>query len=238
MAEAGDFELFGAPAAKEHDEKSDEKFREEMKRAQQAMQQLQKEEGQARAHDDKLAQIIVQFLSQQGGSGTDFFLLISRCVAQDIPSELIIAVLSLVDRKASEEIANILKEAKKETALAVPQYKEVHTLNAAQKLAIDKWIQNISIAAAHKPHRTLDTVLIKSVNKGTNEIVHEISPPFVQLSAFIMRNYLAMQTTQIDVQKLREFMENVYFKMLQNLQEMMQGQKKIETKEGKTPQAD
>jgi len=66
MSEAGDFELFGAPTAKEHDEKSDEKFREEMRRAQKAMQQLQKEEGKARAHDDKLAQIIVQFLSQSG----------------------------------------------------------------------------------------------------------------------------------------------------------------------------
>ncbi len=228
MAESGDFELFGAPAAKEADEKSDEQFREEMKRAQKGMQQLQKEEGKARAHDDKLAQIIVQFLSQQGGSGTDLFLLISRCVAQDIPSELIIAVLSLVDRKASEEIESILEEAKRDSALVVPQYTDVHTLNAAQKLAIDNWIKNITMAAAHKPHRTLDTVLVKSVSKSTDEIIKEISPPFVQLSAFIMRNYLTMQDTNVDVQKLRDFMENVYFKMLQDLEEMMQGQKKLE----------
>lgn len=231
MAESGDFELFGAPAAKEHDEKSDEKFREEMKRAQKAMQQLQKEEGKARAHDDKLAQIIVQFLSQQGGGGTDLFLLISRCVAQDIPSELIIAVLSLVDRKASEEIVSILKEAKTDSALVVPQYKDVHTLNAAQKKAVDDWIRNITTAAAHKPHRTLDSVLIKSVAKGTNELVHEISPPFVQLSAFIMRNYLTMQETHVDVKKLRDFMENVYFRMIQDLEEMVQGQKKLSDKE-------
>jgi len=231
MAESGDFELFGAPAAKEHDEKSDEKFREEMKRAQKAMQQLQKEEGKARAHDDKLAQIIVQFLSQAGG--TDLFLLISRCVSQDIPSELIIAVLSLVDRKASEEIENILKEAKKDTALVVPKYKDVDILNAAQKLAIDEWIKNITMAAAHKPHRTLDSVLIKSVAKDSNELVHEISPPFVQLSAFIMRNYLAMQETHVEVQKLRDFMENVYFRMIQDLEEMVQGQKKLEGKEEK-----
>lgn len=227
MAESGDFELFGAPAAKEHDEKSDEQFREEMKRAQQAMQQLQKEEGKARAHDDKLAQIIVQFLSQ-GGAGTDLFLLISRCVAQNIPSELIIAVLSLVDRKASEEIESILEEAKRDTALVVPQYNDIHSLSAAQKLLIDGWIKNITMAARHKPHRTLDSVLIKSVAKNTGEIVKEISPAFVQLSAFIMRNYLAMQETHIDVQILRDFMENVYFKMLQDLEEMMQGQRKLE----------
>lgn len=228
MAESGDFELFGAPAAKEHDEKSDEKFREEMKRAQKSMQQLQKEEGKARAHDDKLAQIIVQFLSQAGG--TDLFLLISRCVAQDIPSELIIAVLSLVDRKASEEIENILRESKQDSALVVPKYNDVDILNAAQKLAIDEWIKNITMAAAHKPHRTLDSVLLKSVNKGSNELVREISPPFVQLSAFIMRNYLTMQETQVEVGKLRDFMENIYFKMLQDLEEMVGRQKKLEEK--------
>lgn len=222
--------MFGAPAAKEHDEKSDEQFREQMKRAQKARKQLQKEEGKARSNDDKLAQIIVQFLSQQGGTGTDLFLLISRCVAQDIPSELIIAVLSLVDRKASEEIENIIKEAKQDAALVVPAYKDVHTLNPAQKKAIDDWIKNITIAAAHKPHRTLDSVLVKSVS-ASGELVHEISAPFVQLSAFIMRNYLAMQETNVDVKKLRDFMENVYFRIIQDLEEMMQGQKVIESTE-------
>ena len=226
MSEAGDFELFSAPAAKEHDEGADEQFREEMKRAQQARQQLQQEEGQARAHDDKLAQIIVQFLSQQG-AGSDFFLLISRCVAQNIPSELIIAVLSLVDRKASEEIVSILKESKQEAALVVPEYQGVHTLNAAQKQAIDGWIQNITVAAAHKPHRSLESLLLKKVSKESREVVQEISPAFVQLSAFIMRNYLAMQQTQIEFQVLRDFVEKVYLKMLQDLEEMVQGQRKL-----------
>lgn len=225
MAEAGDFELFSAPAAQEHDEKADEQFREQMKQAQAALQQLQKEEGQARSHDDRLAKIIVQFLMQTGG--TDIFLLISRCVSQDIPSELIIAVLSLVDRQASEEIVKILKEAKASTALVVPEYKDVHNFTPAQKMAIDEWIRHITAAAAHKPHRTLDTVLIKSVAKNTQEVVLEISPPFVQLSAFIMRNYLAMQNTAVDFQKLRDFMENVYFRMIQDLEEMVRGQKKL-----------
>jgi len=227
MSEAGDFELFSAPAAKEHDEKSDEQFREEMKRTQQAMHQLQQEEGQARAHDTNLAQIIVQFLSQQGG-GTDLFLLISRCVAQDVPSELIIAVLSLVDRKASEEITHILKEAKKEMSLVVPQYGDVHVLNAAQKKMIDEWIRNISIAAANKPHRTLESVLLKSVVRNTGEVVREISPPLVQLSAFIMRYYLAMQETQVELETLRDFMQNVLFKIIQDLEEMVRGQRQLE----------
>lgn len=227
MSEAGDFELFGAPAAKEHDEKNDEKFREEMRRAQQAMQQLQKEEGQARAHDDKLAQIIVQFLRHPGN--TDLFLLISRCVAQDIPSEIIIAVLSLVDRKASEEITKILKEAK-EKALTVPQHQGMHSLSPGQKQQINEWIGNVTTAAYSKPHRTLETILIKRVPEGQTEVVQELFAPFVQLSAFILRNHLAMQNTPMEYEKLRDFMQQVYLKMVQDLEVMVQGQGRLEGK--------
>lgn len=229
MAETGDFELFSAPAAQEHDEKADEQFREEIKRAQQAIQQLRKEEGKARAHDNRLAQIIVQFLMTAGG--TDLFLLISRCVAQDIPSELIIAVLSLVDRQASEEIVNILKEIKASTALTVPSYREVHTFTPAQKQAVDEWIRHIISAAAHKPHRTLDSVLIKSVSQSTGDLVVEIAPPFVQLSAFILRDFLAMQSSLVEVQKLRDFMENIYFRMVQDLEETVRGQKRLDSRQ-------
>ena len=226
MSEAGDFELFGAPAAKEHDEKSDEQFREQMAKAQQARQQLQKEEGKARAHDDQLAQIIMHFLAQSGN--TDLFLLISRCVAQNIPSEIIIAVLSLVDRKASEEIERILKEADK-TALVVPDHSDIHSLSGVQKQTIDEWLQNILTSAASKPHRTLETVLIKRTAEGSMEIIKEISPHFVQLSAFILRNHLSMQGTQVEYEKLRDFMQTVYVKMIQDLENMVQGQAKLET---------
>jgi len=226
MAESGDFEMFGAPVAKESNEQSDEQFREEMKRAQKGRQQLKKEEGKARANDDKLAQIIVQFLAQDGN--TDLFLLISRCVALNIPSEVIIAVLSLVDRSASEEIENILKETDK-NALTVPDHSDIHSLSGGQKQAIDNWLKNITAAAYSKPHRTLESILIKKTAKESTEILREIAGPFVQLSAFIMRNYLAMQSITIDYGKLRDFMQSVYLKMIKDLETMVQGQQKLET---------
>jgi len=191
------------------------------------MQQLQKEEGKAKAHDDQLAQIIVQFLAQEGN--TDLFLLISRCVAQNIPSEIIIAVLSLVDRKASEEIERILKESDK-SSLTVPDHSDIHNLSGGQKQAIDEWLKNITAAAYSKPHRSLETILIKKTDKESQEIIREISPSFVQLSAFIMRNHLAMQDTKVDYEKLREFMQSVYVKMVQELESMVQGQGRLEEK--------
>ena len=119
MAEPGDFELFTGPAPSEKKEMSDEQFREEMRHSQQALKHLQQEEGQAKAHDNNLAVIIVQFLNQP--ENTDLFLLISRTVAQNIPSELIIAILALVDKKAQEEVEGLLAAGEKtkrtETAL-------------------------------------------------------------------------------------------------------------------------
>lgn len=227
MSEVGDFESFSAPAASEQSEAAKEAFREEMKRAQQARKQLQKEEGKAKKNDDKLAQIIVQFLGQTGG--TELFLLISRCVAQNIPSELIIAVLSLIDRKASEEIVNILKEVKENKSLVVPEYGSINALNPAQKQVINEWIGHITKVATSKPHDVLRSVLLKSVNKKTQEVVHKISPSLIQLSAFIMRDYLAMQQTQIEVKRLQEFMQTIYVRLLQSIEELIKGQKQLDS---------
>ena len=54
MSEQGDLDLFTGPAPSEQKEMSDEKFREEMQRTQQAVKQLQKEEGKAKKNDNKL----------------------------------------------------------------------------------------------------------------------------------------------------------------------------------------
>ncbi len=225
MSEVGNFESFaGAPAGNESSEQAQEQFNEEMRRAQAAQQQLKKEEGKARGNDNKLANIIVQFLSQ--ASNTDLFLLISRCVAQDIPSELLIAVLSLIDRTASMEIDQIVAAAQNKNALTVPKQQAIHSLSEGQMQAIEKWLGDITVAAANKPHRTLESVLRKKVN-DRNEMVKELSAPFVQLSAFILRNYLAMQSTQVDYEILHDFMQSAYLKMITDLEELVVGQKRI-----------
>lgn len=232
MSESGDFELFSAPAAKEQDEKSDEQFRDEMKRAQQQLAQLQKEEGQVRASDNDLAQIIVQFLSQPGN--TDLFLLISRTVAQNIPSELILAIIALVDKNASKEIEGYLKAPEGEraeiTALTVADNRNFHSLSPEQKKSVDNWISNIVQVAISKPHRTLESLIVKkrSDNPADNgKLIHEVSPSIVQLSAFILRNYLKEQGVSFEFDDLHEFMQTVFVKLIKNLGEIVEGQKQI-----------
>jgi hypothetical protein len=234
MADQGDFELFSGPAPKEVDEKSDEQFRDQMKQMQGALAQLQKEEGKAKANDFKLAQILIKFLSQP--ENTDLFLLVSRTVAQNIPSELIIAIVSLIDKKASEEVTAYLKSAEGDTPpapnrnLAVSHQKEFHALSPEQKKEIDVWIKNINEVCFKKPHRILDSIVIKRRSTDPADVarlIREISPVMVQLSAFILRNYLLIHKVSFEIADLQDFMQAVFVQLVKDLEKFVQEQKQI-----------
>jgi len=225
MSEIGGLDSFDTQGVSEASEQSQEQFRDQIRQSQAAAQQQQKDEGKARQKDDQLAKIIVQFLAQP--SNTDLFLLISRCVGQDIPSEVIIAVLSLTDRTAFVEMENILKDSDP-SSLPVPTSNDsIHSLSEGQMKAIEQWLSHINLASAKKPFRTLESLLVlKKVGRGEDPI-REISPSFIQLSAFILRNYLAMQSTQVDYENLHDFMQSAYLKMIQNLRDMVADQKQL-----------
>ena len=222
MAEGqGDFELFSGPAPSEKKEMSDEKFSEEMRKAQQAVKQLQQEEKKAKGYDNNLAQIIVQFLGHP--QFTDLFLLISRAVAQNIPSELIIAVLSLINKQAKEDVEGLLeaggKEASKAT-LTIHQKADFQTLSPVHKKAIDTWTSHMAQVAAKKPHRTLETIIIPGPER-------QLSPVLMQLSAFILRNYLTDHKVDIEFQNLHDFMQGVFVEIVKNLENLVKEQKRI-----------
>ena len=218
MAEQGDFELFNGPAPSEQKEMSDEKFQEEMRRTQTAIKQLQKEEGSAKTNDNNLARIIVRFLSQP--ENTDLFLLISRTVAQNIPSELIIAILSLVDKNAEKETKGLVEgKGDSDTSLAVHRKANFQSLSPEHKKAIDQWVVNIFKVASKRPHLVLETVVSKAQR--------EISPALVQLSSFILRNYLKQNSLNVEFESLREFMQGVFVEMIKNLENLVKEQRKI-----------
>ena len=234
MADQGDFELFTGPAPKEEGEMSDEQFRDQMKQMQAALSQLQKEEGKAKANDFKLAQILINFLSQP--ENTDLFLLVSRTVAQNIPSELIMAIVSLIDKKASEEVKIYLQSVEgarpsvQGGALAVAHQREFQSLSPEQKKEIDAWIYKINEVSFRKPHRILDSIVVKRRSTDLSEVPHiirEISPVLVQLSAFILRNYLVSKKVAFDIADLQDFMQAVFVQLVKDLEKLVQEQKQI-----------
>ena len=229
----GDFESFMGPAPKEQDEKSDEIFREQMRQAQKALADLKKEEGKAQSQDDNLAQIIVQFLGQAGNA--DLFLLISRVVAQDIPSSLILAILALVDERSAKEVAGLLAAGEQTPqeptkALTIPQQNNFQSLPPEHKARIDSWIKTIHHVSAKIPHRILEHVIIKRKPKPgeIGEIIQEVSPTLIQLATFILRNYLNKFQIQFEFEQIHSFMQTVFVELIKNLSELVQGQKQLE----------
>jgi len=231
----GDFDLFsGDPGSPEQSEKNDEKFREQQKGTQKAIKDLQKEEGKAKRQDDNLAQIIVQFLSQP--ENTDLFLLISRAVGHDIPSELIIAIISLIDEKAAKEVigllevGNVPEEQVNIQALAVYKQGNFDSLPPEHKKKLDIWIKNMIEIGMSKPHRILESVIeIKRSDDPANisGITKGINPTLIQLSSFILRRYLEKANIESDFEKLHEFMQNVFVSLISALEEQTQEQKVI-----------
>lgn len=234
MAEVGGFEsIDDLGAVGEGQEQSQEQFREQMRRAQKALKQLKKEEGKAQQQDGHVAHVIVKFLHDP--KNTDLFLLISRCVGHDIPSELILAVLALVDQESYQETEKFLQgpdgqvhEPKR--ALIAPDGDHLSSLAPQQRQLIDIWVSHIVQVASRRPQRGLVALVKKRMvkdNMGNKEMTREVSPPLVQLSAFIMRRFFASQKIEIEFEELHGFMEVTYVRLVARLEEMLKGQKQL-----------
>ena len=225
MSEVGGLDSFDSQGVSEASEQSQEQFREGLRQSQIAAKQQQKDEGKARQKDDQLAKIIVQFLAQP--NHTDLFLLISRCVSQNIPSEVIIAVLSLIDRTAYVEMENILNEADPSQLPAVIENQGLHELSKGQMQSINQWLNNIHLVASKKPFRMLESVLVLIKKEKGADPIREISPSFIQLSAFMLRDYLAMQNSHIEHTLLSDFIQSAYLQIIAQLKDQVMDQKQL-----------
>ncbi len=228
MSETGGLDLMGVQgAAQEGQEQSQEQFREQMRQAQAALAQLKKDEGKAKAQDDRVAKVIVQFLGQP--QNTDLFLLISRCVAQNIPSELILAVLALIDQDSYRETEKFLQspeglEVHSSSALVAASRQHLQSLSAEQRQMVDLWLGHIFQVASKRPHRCLEALVsFRSVkdDSGERRTVREIAPPFVQLSAFIMRRFFSMQELSVEFEELHGFMQASCVRLVRHLEDLL-----------------
>ncbi|NOS68014.1 MAG: hypothetical protein HOO67_06685, partial [Candidatus Peribacteraceae bacterium] len=77
-----------------------------------AMAQIQREEKRSKKRDTRVAKTILQFL--QDDRYTHLFVLISRLVARDCPSVLILSILSLINEDCRTVVKEYLEETKQE----------------------------------------------------------------------------------------------------------------------------
>ena len=114
--------------------------------------------------------------------------------------------------------------------IALPENRDFKSLSPDQKKTIDKWISTINEVAHKKPHRILESLIVAKRSEVPDEmhrVTRELSPALVQLSAFILRNYLTTQNISFEFSRLKEFMQTVFVKLVKDLSELIEKQKHI-----------
>lgn len=208
--EMGGFEGFGgAPGGAEKAGESDEKFRERFAQSQAAVQQIRKEEQRKKQDDNLLAILIVQFLGEP--AYTRFFLLISRLVAKNLPSDLIIAIIALIYKPARDHIEQ--KFGAEGFNIKLPEKMDFST---AAKAEINTWLRGISNVATSEPQKILATGL-----DGEGKIDGSL----VQLSIFCLQEFLEKQNdAEVNFENIRSFLEAFWKNLFTQIAEQIENQ--------------
>ena len=211
-----DFDQLGnldLPQGQEASEEAKEKFQERLATAQKALKQLKKDEQKRKKQDNHLAKIIAYFLQTQGNS--DLASLIAGLVEKDVPSDFILAILSLVDAQSKEVIlvkkAQLLLENSTETkqALVTLDDNVFEKLSPEFKQEINDWFEHIYLIGVEETEKIMETTLDAEL---------EIDPNILQLMASLLQRFLAKNGHPSEYSIVYEFIKL----SLQNIYEQLQ----------------
>ncbi|MFW6283130.1 MAG: hypothetical protein ACOC1P_03715 [Minisyncoccales bacterium] len=210
------FDGLGPSQGREKAKESDEKFQERYRKQQAAVKKIRKQEANKKQDDDTLAKIIVDFLHDP--SYTKHFLLISRLVAENLPSDLILAIIALIYEPARQHIET--KFGDKMLQLESPDTAQDY---GKANLRIDDWVNKIFIVGSAEPHQVIETCL---------DYEQKIKPQLIQFSALVLRDYLEkFQKKETDFQNITNFSISYWRKLLGQLKAQIDHQKFLESSE-------
>jgi hypothetical protein len=164
--------------------------------AQQALQQIRKEEKKARKRDDGVAHVILQFLTDE--QRTHLATLISRLVAINCPSHFILAILSLINPQCAEVVMEYVRELSPEAADAalaadtsvIPSTQ----LDAMANKAMADWIGRIDGVLVIDAPSILRAIVVEENN---------IDGTVLQLTTFVLQEFLEGQGKSPPFEKLQ-----------------------------------
>ncbi len=163
-----------------------------------AMVQNQKEEKKAKKKDDSVAQVIIQFLTDE--QKTHLATLISRLVAVDCPSHFILAILSLINDDCRKAVEEYLKEQGMDEAnmqtLPTVQGNEL----AADNKAFATWIVRMQAVLAADSQRIVKSLLVEDGN---------IDGTVLQVTVFVLQDYLEGTGKKPNFEELQQLSINI-----------------------------
>lgn len=179
-----------------------EKFKERIKAAATQIKAIKKSEQKVRKKEDKLIKILLKFV--KNSQKRDIMLLIARLLEQNISPVFILSIVLLGNEEVlnQEEDKLLLEGGKsiddvgKEGNQALALFEENQALPLEVRVKIEDWMKNVLAQGLEKPARIVRTVFDDS---GILKL------PLIQLSAFILRDYLGSMKQEADYEKLKEF---------------------------------
>lgn len=192
-----------------------ERAREQRAKAAQQATRDKREERKRRQYDNTLAQIIVQFLSDPRYSG--FFILISRIFAKNIPSDIILAILSLIHKDSAKAIAekNIERKELPKGADATPFPPEL-------SLPLKEWTTVIFSVASAEPHKALETLL---------DINWDIDVNVEQLLSLVLNEFFSYKKFETPFENVQQFSKAFLSTLVGDLESQIQNQVLLEGEE-------
>jgi hypothetical protein len=160
------------------------------------MQQIRKEEKQSKKKDDRVAQIIIQFLDNE--SRAHLFLLISRLVARDCPSIFILSILSLIHEESRAEVAQHLAESGQQSAEETADRSLVAAhgaeLDEGANRALLAWITRMQMVLSLEPEQILMKLMVDEKN---------IDGTVLQLATFVLQEFFLIQERSAPYEKIQ-----------------------------------
>ena len=182
-------------------EVSDKVFRDQQSKTKKTIKELKKIESSARQKDGRLAQIIGQFLQTRKNSA--IMILITRCLDRNIPAGLILGLLTLVELEARKEFELLLGESVQLLSTSSKSQINSKTVTEAGlppyiRQTIDTWSHGLLEFGLTQPTRLLATA---ASPEG------KIFPSLIQLTTFILREYLEREKVTFNFDNLHKFAE-------------------------------
>jgi len=186
-----------------------EKYRERAKKTAAQARQDRKQEKKKKRQEDVLSHIIIQFLKTPKYSG--FFILISKSLAKNIPSDFLLALLSLIhkDSLAAVNTKDIPKGLSKPQKSPFP--KEI--LNP-----MSHWTTLLSSVASSEPHKVLETIL-------DNE--WKVDENITQLMSLVIREFFVFKKFKTEFSNISIFSKVFLTNLSDILQKQISNQNKI-----------
>ena len=202
-----------AGQASEAQEATSERFREQRKKAQASAKKAQIQERKAKGYDNTLAQVVTAIL-QKGGNDT-IIILIADLIENNVPSDLLLAVLSLEYEDAntyiqkqqvalqSNENVQTLVQASKSIQVAQPLPNNLKEL-------LDTWWESIKELSFKDAEKVLETIIDAHSWK--------IHPSLINLTTHIILQFASNKGISIEFSAIHEFCEQFFEKLLEKLQ--------------------